>query len=69
MEQILHKEHLLIRHIIYGSLPSNYQKDIVKILGQKKIKTFLGTIDSIEYDQETRSQHDKNFTLLKPYHG
>ena len=52
---------------IYGSLPSNYLKDIVKILGQKKIKTFLGTIDSIEYDQETRSQHDKNFTLLKPF--
>ena len=53
---------------IYGSLlPSNYLKDIVKILGQKKIKTFLGTIDSIEYDQETRAQHDKNFTLLKPF--
>ena len=52
---------------IYGFLPSNYQKDIVKILGHKKIKTFLGTIDSIKYDQKTRYQHDKNFTLLKPF--
>ena len=52
---------------MYGSLPSNYQKDIVKTLGQKKIKTFLGTMYSIEYDQKTRYQHGKNFTLLKPY--
>ena len=52
---------------MYGSLSSNYQKDIVKTLGQKKIKTFLGTMYSIEYDQKTRHQHDKNFTLLKPY--
>jgi len=52
---------------LHGHLPSNYQKDIVKILGQKKIKTFLGTTNTIEYDQETRFQHDKNFILLKPF--
>ena len=52
---------------IYGSLPLDYQKEIVKILGHKKIKTFLGTIDSIEYDERARYQHDKNFTLLKPF--
>lgn len=46
-------------------LPLDYQNSIVKILGQKKIKTFLGTINAIEYDDETRHEHIKNFARLK----
>ena len=53
---------VLARH-----MPSQYQKDLVQTLGQKKIKTFLGKIISIEYNRNTRHKHDKNFVLLKPY--